>query len=161
MKEKTVFSARSVTLGSDQPGNSLEDRGGAQHEAPGSTSRHPPGSPEHIPSTLPAPGRGRRPLLGAGTHRAAQNTFQAPWGTRPKAPAWGRQSAWKVFRAARGVLGSASSRLVLGTAAVLKGVPGLVASRRCVSSRSNDFIVGRRHYTMWAKMHGSDRNQNR
>ncbi len=34
-----MWSARNVTLGGDQPGHSLEDRGGAQHEAPGSASR--------------------------------------------------------------------------------------------------------------------------
>ncbi len=73
-----------------------------------------------------------------GAHRSSKRFA----GTRkgPKASSWCRQGAWKAFWTARWVPGSACRRLALGTAVVLKGVPGLVASRRYISGRPHDFI---------------------
>ena len=109
LKMKSCGRPEMSRLEATSPGNSLEDRGGAQHEAPGSISRRPPGSPER----LQAPCRhqeGLRPPPGAG--KVLEGVLDCGAGAR-----------------------SASRR----TAAVLKGVPGLPASRLDVSGRPHDF----------------------
>lgn len=70
---------------------------------------------------------------------------------RPSAPCCCRQCDSNAFWTARRTPGDASKRLVVSTAVVLKGRPGLVASRHDVSGRPHNSIFSNAkvYYLVW------------